>query len=89
MDNRLRCAMLANQRADHLEDELVALTASNEALSRRVSELEAMEGKLAGMKKRYTTALELIGEKTEEVRLSALRSLPWLSHALSKKKKKN
>jgi hypothetical protein len=50
-----------------LEDELVALTSSNDTLSRRVNDLEAMEGRMADVQRRYATALELVGEKTEQV----------------------
>lgn len=45
----------------------MALTASNDTLSRRVSELEAMERSMADIQRRYATALELVGEKTEQV----------------------
>jgi hypothetical protein len=51
-----------------LEDELVALTSSNNALARRVGELESMEERMAEVQRRYATALELVGEKTEQVR---------------------
>jgi hypothetical protein len=62
------------RRTDNLEDELVALTSSNDALARRVGELESMEERMAEVQRRYATALELVGEKTEQVRHNTNKS---------------
>jgi hypothetical protein len=67
------------RRTDNLEDELVALTSSNDALARRVGELESMEERMAEVQRRYATALELVGEKTEQVRHNTNKSWPLRS----------
>ena len=52
---------------DMLQDELVNLTSKNEELFAEVTELKEVKNQMKEVSDRYNTALELIGEKEEQV----------------------
>ena len=54
-------------KLDGLQDELVNLTTKNENLASELKELGKTRQQLTEMTSRYSTALDLLGEKEEQV----------------------
>jgi len=52
---------------DLLQNELVSMSSKMEAISLELAELRDLRNQLQDLKQRYNTALELIGDKEEQV----------------------
>ncbi|KAK6096336.1 TATA element modulatory factor 1 [Batrachochytrium dendrobatidis] len=56
---------MATQTRNEMSDEFVRLTAESEELKAKADKAQAIESELTELQKRYNTALEILGEKTE------------------------